>query len=62
MQMARIISGLALIIWAVTILASPLWRDIEGTRVHATGRKLAWAFAVALVALGKRAILKGREA
>jgi hypothetical protein len=60
--MARIISGLALIIWAVAILASPLWRDIEGTRVHATGRKLAWAFAVALVALGKRAILKGRKA
>ena len=60
--MARILPGMALVIWAVAILASPLWRDIEGTRVHATGRKLAWAFAVALVALGKRAIRKGREA
>jgi hypothetical protein len=60
--MARIISGVVLVIWGVAILASPLWRETDWTGAAAAGQKLAWVFAVALVVLGTRAILKGRAA
>ena len=59
---ARIISGVVLILWAVAILVSAVVRGSEGTGAYAAGQKVGWLFAVALVALGVRAIIKGREA
>lgn len=59
--MARIISGVVLVIWGVAIVISAFFRDVDGTGAYATGQKLGWVFAVALVALGTRAIITGRK-
>jgi hypothetical protein len=60
--MARIITGVLLLVWGVGILISAFFRDVDGTGAYATGQKLSYVFAVALVALGVRAMIKGREA
>lgn len=60
--MARIITGAVLIIWGLAILASALTRDADGAGAYANGQKLSWVFAVVMVALGARAVIKGREA
>lgn len=61
-QMARTITGVLLLLWGLAILVSAFFRDVDGTGAYATGQKLSWVFAVALVALGARAIIKGRAA
>jgi hypothetical protein len=60
--MARMISGVFLMVWGVVILVSGFFRDTDGTGAYAAGQKLAWVFAVALVLAGLRAFVKGRHA
>jgi hypothetical protein len=61
-EMARIVSGVVLSGWGLAILASALLRGPNGTGAYAAGQKMAWVFALGLVALGVRAIMKGRVA
>jgi hypothetical protein len=61
-EMARIVSGVVLSAWGLAILASALLRGSSGTGAYAAGQKMAWVFALGLIALGVRAIMKGRAA
>jgi hypothetical protein len=45
----------------VAIVISAFFRDVDGTGAYGTGQTLGWVFAVALVALGTRAIITGRK-
>ena len=60
--MARLISGVVLVIWGFAILVSALFRDTDTSTAYGTGQMLASVFAVLLVAAGGHAILKGRAA
>jgi len=60
--MARMISGVLLVAWGSALLVSGLFRDYDTGSAYGTGQFLGWAFGVVLVALGIRAIVKGREA
>jgi hypothetical protein len=60
--MARIVSGVVLSAWVLAILGSALFRGPNGTGAYAAGQMVAWVFALGLIALGVRAIMKGRAA
>jgi hypothetical protein len=60
--MARIITGVLLLAWGLALLVSGLFRDYDTSTAYGTGQFLGWVFGAVLVALGVRAIVKGREA
>jgi hypothetical protein len=60
--MARLISGVLLIVWGLALLISGLFRDVDGDGAYATGQTAGWLFGFVLLALGVRAVMKGREA
>jgi len=60
--MARLITGVVLVIWGFAILASSLFRDSDTSTAYGTGQALASVLAVLMVAAGGHAILKGRAA
>lgn len=59
--MARMIAGGVLVLWGSAIIISSLLRDYAGG-AFGTGQRAASVFAIAMVALGVRAIVKARAA
>lgn len=60
--MARMISGVALMVWGAAILLSAAVRGADGSGAYAAGQKTAWVLALVLVGLGVSAFVKGRQA
>lgn len=56
------ITGVLLVVWGIALLASGLFRDYDTSSAYGVGQVAGWAFGLVLVALGARAIMKGREA
>ena len=51
-----------LIIWGLALLVSGFFRNVDGDGAYAVGQVGGWLFGFVLLALGVRAVLKGREA
>ena len=56
------ITGVLLVVWGVALLVSGVFRDYDTGTAYGAGQVVGWAFGLVLVALGARAIAKGREA
>jgi hypothetical protein len=61
-DMARLISGVLLIIWGLALLVSGFVRDVDGDGAYAAGQVAGWLFGFVLLALGVRAVVKSRVA
>jgi hypothetical protein len=60
--MARMITGVLLVVWGIALLAAGLFRDFDTSSAYGAGQVAGWAFGLVLVAIGARAIITGREA
>ena len=60
--MARTLSGVFLIIWGTAVLVFGVLNGTDGDGAFAAGQMFALVLAVGMIALGVRAIVKGRAA